>query len=81
MPHTPRQKMVTKPSLLRNDACPACERLLDRLNDAFHQVHRFILQNYEGRSDNDDYLGELGRLIHAQVTARRTLVIHQNKHV
>lgn len=69
------------PKTLRNDACPLCERLLDELNVSFHDVHDFILRNYEDRTDdNDGYLGELGRLIHAQVVARRTLIQHQQKH-
>jgi hypothetical protein len=65
---------------LRNDECPRCERLLLEMNDAFHAVHRFILSNYENREQNDGYLGELGRLIHAQVAARRNLIRHQNTH-
>jgi hypothetical protein len=43
-------------------------------------VHDFILQNYEERAENDGYLGELGRLIHVQVSARRALVSHQGRH-
>ena len=65
---------------LRNDVCHTCEHLLDELNVAFHGVHDFITRNYEDRADNDGYLGELGRLIHAQVVARRTLIHHQQKH-
>lgn len=66
--------------ILNNDACPVCERLLDELNAAFHSVHHFMLANYENRSADDEYLGELGRLIHAQVAARRLLIAHQRNH-
>lgn len=65
---------------LRNDVCPTCEHLLDALNVTFHDVHDFIIRNYEDRAGNDRYLGELGQLIHAQVVARRTLIHHQQKH-
>jgi hypothetical protein len=83
MPDRSQNTPTTHPpaKTLRNDACPQCERLLDELNVSFHSVHDFILRNHEERTeDNDGYLGELGRLIHAQVVARRTLIHHQQKH-
>ena len=82
MPH-PRSQNAgpsSSISILRNDQCPRCEQLLDVLNVAFHDVHDFILFHYSGRAENDGYLGELGRLIHAQVVARRDLIHHQQKH-
>lgn len=82
MPHPRSQNPSPSTSrhILRNDECPQCEHLLDSLNVAFHDVHHFIIRNYEDRSLNDGYLGELGRLIHTQVVARRDLVRHQQKH-
>jgi hypothetical protein len=65
---------------LRDGVCRTCEQLLDALNVTFHEVHDFIIRNYEDRAEDDRYLGELGRLIHAQVVARRTLIHHQQKH-
>lgn len=66
--------------LLRNGECPDCERMLNQMNDAFFAVHHFVILNYENRSQDDNYLGKLGRLIHAQVTAHRELVRHQRIH-
>lgn len=60
--------------------CSKCERLLDEMNVTFHNVHRYIILKRDTRNDDDTYLGELGRLIHAQVTARRELVSHQRSH-
>ena len=81
MPHPRQNPNVSDPAhILRNDQCPQCEQLLGVLNVAFHDVHNFILCHYADRAENDGYLGELGRLIHAQVVARRDLVRHQQKH-
>lgn len=66
--------------MLRNDACPQCERMLDDLNDTFYAVHHFVISNYENRAQDEEYLGELGRLIHAQVSARQSLLQHQRVH-
>lgn len=81
MPHPRQNPNLSDPvHTLRNDECPQCEHLLDVLNVAFHDVHHFILCHYSGRAQNDGYLGELGRLIHTQVIARRELIRHQQKH-
>jgi hypothetical protein len=66
--------------LLHNDTCPQCERMLNELNDAFYAVHHFVIRNYENRTQDENYLGELGRLIHAQVAARQSLLRHQRDH-
>jgi hypothetical protein len=66
--------------LLHNDECPECERMLNEMNDAFYAVHHFVILNYENRSQDENYLGELGRLIHAQVNARKELLRHQRVH-
>lgn len=66
--------------LLHDDERPECERMLNEMNDAFFAVHHFVIQNYENRSQDDNYLGELGRLIHAQVVARKSLLRHQRVH-
>lgn len=82
----PRQKSGPSSSaenftrILSNDSCPLCERMLDELNRTFSSVHHFVLANYANRAVNDDYLGELGRLIHRQVVARRMLIDHQRSH-
>jgi hypothetical protein len=66
--------------LLHNDECPECERMLDQMNNALFAVHHFVIQNYENRPQDENYLGDLGRLIHAQVTARKSLLRHQRVH-
>jgi hypothetical protein len=66
--------------LLHNDECPDCERMLNEMNDAFLAVHHFVIRNYENRAQDENYLGELGRLIHAQVVARKSLLRHQRIH-
>jgi hypothetical protein len=50
------------------------------MNNAFDSVHDFILRKYAGRAQDDNHLGEIGRLIHAHVTTRRELVLHQRTH-
>ena len=60
--------------------CSTCERLLGAMNSTFQAVHDFIIQNRDQRSVNESYLGDLGRLIQAQVVAHRELCKHQRTH-
>jgi hypothetical protein len=43
-------------------------------------VHQYIVTNRDQRAVNESYLGDLGRLIQAQVSAYRKLVNHQRHH-
>jgi hypothetical protein len=60
--------------------CSVCQKLLAQMNATFREVHQFIINNRDTRDVMESYLGDLGRLIHAQVTAHRKLVHHQNTH-
>jgi hypothetical protein len=61
-------------------ACPTCAELIATMNSTFEDVHRYILANCDQRAVNESYLGELGRLIQAQIAAYRKLVNHQRHH-
>ena len=61
-------------------ACPQCAELIANMNSTFQAVHDYIIANRDQRAVNEDYLGELGHLIQAQVSAYRTLVNHQRNH-
>jgi hypothetical protein len=60
--------------------CRDCERLIAEMNSSFQAVHHFIVNNRDQRAVNESYLGELGRLIQAQVVAHRELCKHQRIH-
>lgn len=60
--------------------CRDCERLIGEMNSTFQAVHHFIVTNRDQRAVNEGYLGELGRLIQAQVAAHRDLCKHQRIH-
>ena len=57
--------------------CDTCVHLIEQMNSTFLAVHAFIIANREQRAVNESYLGELGRLIQAQVAAHRELCKHQ----
>jgi hypothetical protein len=61
-------------------ACPACSELIAMMNSTFQAVHDYIIANRDQRSVNESYLGELGRLIQAQIAAYRELANHQRHH-
>lgn len=61
--------------------CPTCTELIAEMNATFLSVHAYIIANRDQRAVDDGYLGELGRLIQAQVSAYRKLVDHQRRHV
>jgi hypothetical protein len=61
-------------------ACPSCSELIATMNSTFQAVHDYIIANRDQRSVNESYLGELGRLIQAQIAAYRALAHHQRQH-
>lgn len=61
-------------------ACPTCAELIAKMNSTFQAVHQYIIANRDQRAVNESYLGDLGRLIQAQVSAYRKLVNHQRHH-
>jgi hypothetical protein len=61
-------------------ACPTCSQLITDMNATFQSVHQYIVTNRDQRAVNESYLGDLGRLIQAQVSAYRKLVNHQRHH-
>jgi hypothetical protein len=61
-------------------ACPTCGELIAAMNSTFQAVHQYIVTNRDQRAVNESYLGDLGRLIQAQVSAYRKLVNHQRHH-
>jgi len=60
--------------------CDSCQRLIEEMNSTFQAVHAYIIANRDQRAVNESYLGDLGRLIQAQVAAYRKLVHHQRRH-
>jgi hypothetical protein len=60
--------------------CDICNQLHDELTDAIRAVHEYLLLNYECRFDCENYAGDLGHLIQAQLLAHERLVEHQRTH-
>jgi len=61
-------------------ACESCARLIADMHAASMAVHDYIIEHRDERAVNECYLGDLGRLIQAQVVAHRNLVQHQRSH-
>ena len=60
--------------------CEGCARLLAEMHAASVAVHDYIIAHRDQRAVNESYLGDLGRLIQAQVVTHRNLVQHQRSH-
>jgi hypothetical protein len=62
------------------ESCDICRRLHEELTSAILAVHEYLVQNYECRFDCENYSGELGHLIQAQLLAHDRLVEHERTH-
>jgi hypothetical protein len=60
--------------------CGGCARLIADMHAATMAVHDYIIEHRDQRAVNESYLGDLGRLIQAQVVTHRNLVQHQRSH-
>jgi hypothetical protein len=60
--------------------CEGCARLIADMDAATMAVHDYIIEHRDQRAVNESYLGDLGRLIQAQVVTHRNLVQHQRSH-
>jgi hypothetical protein len=62
------------------EECDLCHRLHDELNSTIRAVHEFIVQYHDQRFTNENYSGDLGHLIQAQLAAHDRLVEHELTH-
>jgi hypothetical protein len=60
--------------------CDLCRRLHDELTAAILAVHEYLVQNYECRFECENYSGDLGHLIQAQLLIHDRLVEHERTH-
>ena len=62
------------------EQCDLCQQLHDELNATIRAVHEFIVQYHDQRYTYENYSGDLGHLIQAQLFAHDRLVEHELTH-